>query len=188
MQILTRYSAGTPNTYWVLLIQTRHWEYCQSTDQDLNQTFQMLIRYSTGNQDTNKVLRVLTRYSGVPHRVQVLSVITLAKPKSVILRCPSRSSNRFSGFRSLCARLDYTLHFSLSFSFLLFFLFIAFFSWAAFLLSFISSFTRRYGPIHTLPYNIFFQILYFVTKTNRSCKFEKYQYVLLFHKFSLDVI
>ena len=41
------------------------------------------------------------RYSGVPHRVHVRSWIFLAKPKSVILRWPSRSSNRFSGFMSL---------------------------------------------------------------------------------------
>ena len=41
------------------------------------------------------------RYSGVPHRVHVRSVTLLANPKSIILRWPSLSSNRFSGFRSL---------------------------------------------------------------------------------------
>ena len=30
-------------------------------------------------------------YSGVPHKVQVLSLTCLAKPKSPILRCPSLS-------------------------------------------------------------------------------------------------
>src|SRR5687768_8775230 len=37
------------------------------------------------------------RYSGVPHSVHVLSLTTLAKPKSVILMWPPLSSSRFSG-------------------------------------------------------------------------------------------
>ncbi len=47
-----------------------------------------------------QVWLLLPRYSGVPHRVHVRSVIRLANPKSVILRWPSRSSSRFSGFKS----------------------------------------------------------------------------------------
>lgn len=40
------------------------------------------------------------KYSGVPHSVHVRSFNFLANPKSVIFRCPSLSSSRFSGFRS----------------------------------------------------------------------------------------
>lgn len=41
------------------------------------------------------------RYSGVPHNVQVRSVNFFAKPKSVIFKCPSLASSKFSGFKSL---------------------------------------------------------------------------------------
>ena len=84
------------------------------------------------------------RYSGVPHNVHVLSVtrlanldlkittvlnqrkemfiqfaltvIIFANPKSIIFKCPSLSSRRFSGFRSLkkklfgCACIMYNVH------------------------------------------------------------------------------
>lgn len=42
----------------------------------------------------------LPKYSGVPHSVHVLSFNFLAKPKSVIFKWPSRSINKFSGFKS----------------------------------------------------------------------------------------
>lgn len=42
----------------------------------------------------------LPKYSGVPHKVHVRSFNFLAKPKSVIFKCPSISMRRFSGFKS----------------------------------------------------------------------------------------
>lgn len=44
------------------------------------------------------------RYSGVPQNVSVVSVPispSLQNPKSVSTKCPSLSSNKFSGLRSL---------------------------------------------------------------------------------------